>query len=975
MNENLVWQESIFSPPEKHKTHKSLPESLTEVVAKWPNLDALVSEGITYNFMDLANRAAGLAEEINQFSHIPGPLALLQKPGLDAIAAWFACSISGRPFLLLEPDHPPARLIELIKKSGSRLALVDHSTSHLLLNLPSVTQLISDGRLMQLQKNKGLFADDPALIFPTSGSTGNPKLITYSSKTIQVKVQSSIKLMRVPEKTKVLIAGSHSNYGFLHHALVFLFSGSTIYLSDIKALGFNSILDAILKNDVRHVRFTPSLFRKLAILPEAKKALGLLDAIRFSGEPLLKSDLQLAQSILRADCLIQNVYGSTESSLFIWSNVDDNTQNMNSTVPIGKIYPLSSYAIRKIDRHDKNTKIGELLLRSKYHAIGDFKEGLITKTRFPLLDKSTGERVYATGDVVEQLDDGNLIHLGRLGRMVKIRGNRVFLSEVEQQLRSIKGITAAVVLDKMEQSDTVIYGFVTTENKYSTSYNLRQKLSAKLPDFMIPKSILIIDKIPLMAGGKTDYLKLKTLISSPEKFKKTESPKDDYEQLIQIWDSVLWNGAHKYHSDFFSLGGDSLSYMILLADLEQKFKKTIRVEEFRANSTIEHLAQLLGVHQSVQEDVIKYKSLRIRLFSASSTASKGVAMSVPGYFGLSNAYPYYKAGFFHDYDIWVVEYPIENGNMLHENRWWKATQEIVQGVKQGIIPKPQIVFGFSFGGGLAWLLGRLLAGSTQAPKFILIVDAPPLHRRKNLRHKQLIKELNKISNVKMPLVLHIRRSPLTKFEYDNLKWNRNDNITKIINLPTITHNEMINWKLLSLATDAVIAFLNGKQSDFQWKSVLSPPNLMGSQIFYAINGNDIAFQNVMAELKNGIEKFNHEELINIAILLYNIDELKSMELVQYAFKKWPTYPTIHYLSRRIKRKSEILFYGDIPKFYSSTIVSVENRLISFKKTPKKLKPRNIRLLNLAFDVSCFLFFFRYFKLKNVLLKTLKKHRS
>lgn len=962
MNKNLVWQESIFSPPEKSKTHKSLPESLLEVVTKWPNSAALVSEGITYNYIDLANRAAGLAEEINQFSHLPGPLALLQKPGIDAIAAWFACTISGRPFLLLEPDHPPARLIELIKSSGSRLALVDHSTSHLLLNLPSVTQLISDGRSIQLQKIEGLFADDPAIIFPTSGSTGSPKLITYSSITIQIKVQSSIKLMCVPEKTKVLIAGSHSNYGFLHHALVFLFSGSTIYLTDIKTLGFNSILDAILKNDVRHVRFTPSLFRKLAILPKAKKALRLLDAVRFSGEPLLKSDLELAQSTLRADCLIQNVYGSTESSLFIWSSTNNNTQNIKSTVPIGKIYPLSSYVIRIINGHDKNTKIGELLLRSKYHAIGDFEEGFISKTRFPLLDESTGERLYATGDIVEQLDDGNLIHLGRLGRMVKIRGNRVFLSEVEQQLRSFKGITAAVVLDKMEKSDTVLYGFITTKNKYLTTHNLRQELSTKLPDFMIPKSILIIDKIPLMAGGKTDYLKLKKLISTPDTFTKTDEPKDDYDQLIQIWDSVLWKGAHKYHSDFFSLGGDSLSYMILLADLEQKFKKTIRVEEFRANSTMEHLAQLLGVCRSPHEDVIKYKSLQIRLFSASSNSSKGVAMSVPGYYGLSNAYPYYKAGFFHDYDIWVVEFPIENGNMLHENRWWRATQEIVLGVKEGIIPRPHIVFGFSFGGGLAWLLGRLLAGSQLGAKFVVIVDAPPLHKRWRTRNKAVKKALKNLLPNKLPKVLHIQRAIVSKFETNwkfRQKWNVKDNIHKFIELPTVTHLEMINVQMLSLVKDAVLAFLNEKQSDFDWNSVLPPPNLIGCQIFYAINGNDIAFQYVMTELKNGIDKFNHEELINIAILLYNIDELKSNEIVQYVQKKWSHYPSVHFLHRRIKRNNNLLFFGDIPKLIPFTMVSIENNLAALKKIEKTPKPYLVRLLYLTHDVAYALFTSRY----------------
>jgi acyl-coenzyme A synthetase/AMP-(fatty) acid ligase len=497
---NLIWKESIFSPPDSKKIFESLPKSLSDVVSQWPGSAAVVSEGKIYNFRDLANRVAGLSDEINQLSHHPGPIALLQTTGLDAIAAWFACSLSGRTFLLLEPDHPPARLIELIKASSCTLALVDHSTSHILMNSPEIIQLISDGRSNTLQPDKGLLAEEPAIIFPTSGSTGNPKLITYSATTIQVKVQSSIQLMRVPLGTKVLIAGSHSNYGFLHHALVFLLSGNAIYLTNIKASGFNGILNAITNFGVRHVRFTPSLFRKLVVLPKAKEALGLLDAVRFSGEPLLNNDLKLAQSVLNPDCLIQNIYGSTESSHFIWSNIDNNVLNTKPTVPIGKIYPLSSYSIQPLEDSGKDNTKGELLIRSTFHAIGDFKENSISRNRFPLLEGSTDERIYATGDIVQQLPDGNLIHLGRLGRMVKIRGNRVFLTEVEQQLRSIAGVTGAAVVDQVEQDNVALYGFITTDTTRLTSEYLRRQLSARLPDFMIPKSVETIVNIPLMAA-------------------------------------------------------------------------------------------------------------------------------------------------------------------------------------------------------------------------------------------------------------------------------------------------------------------------------------------------------------------------------------------------------------------------------------------------------------------------------------------
>ncbi len=138
MKKDLYWQDSIFSPPESRKVFESLPMALADVVAQKPNSPAVMSEGKTFSFLDLAHRVAGLSDEINELPNHPGPIALLQKIGLDAIAAWFACALSGRPFLLLDPDSPPARTLEFIKSSGCAMALVDHSTSSILAEMPEM---------------------------------------------------------------------------------------------------------------------------------------------------------------------------------------------------------------------------------------------------------------------------------------------------------------------------------------------------------------------------------------------------------------------------------------------------------------------------------------------------------------------------------------------------------------------------------------------------------------------------------------------------------------------------------------------------------------------------------------------------------------------------------------------------------------------------------------------------------------------
>ena len=972
---DLIWHESTFSLPNNTKIAQSLPRALYDVLLQWPKAVAVISKEKIYNFRDLANRVAGLSDEINQFAHLPGPIALLQKSGVDAIAAWFACSLSNRSFLLLEPNHPRERLIEIMRASNCTLALVDDSTASVFAHSVEITQFISDGRFGTFQHDKGLQVEEPSMIFPTSGSTGKPKLITYTTTTIQVKVQCSIQLMSVPQQARVVIAGSHSNYGYLHHALVFLLSGSAIYLVDFKTSGFDALLNAISTYGVRHVRFTPSLFRKLAVLPKAKIALQLLDAVRFSGEPLLINDLKLANSVLHPNCLIQNIYGSTESTLFIWSNSPKNSNYTGSTAPIGKIYPLSSYSIQPLQDSSKNYLKGELLTRSKFHAIGDYEEGLINRERFPILKGTTDERIYATGDIVQQLPDGNLLHLGRLGRMVKVRGNRVFLSEIEQQLRSIDGVTDAAVVDVVEQDNIVLYGFITTEPTNFTATNLRNELALQLPDFMIPRSIDILESIPLLAGGKTDYQALLKLIASPSKKLSREESQDDYTHLIQVWDSLLFAGAHKYPSDFFSLGGDSLGFMLLIVEIEAAFGVSFQVEEFRSNCTLHYLAIILGIYWPDSQEAIIYKSLQARLFSTSLGDSKGIALAMPGYGGLSHAYPFHKAGFFQDHDIWVVEFPIKAGTMLQKDKWYLATLEIVQAIKEGIIPTPRIIFGFSFAGGLAWLVSRLLAGLQMSPDFVVLVDARPLHKRLKFRHRKLKKELK---NVKSPIsckIIHLTKSTLGKHEALRKKeilWDKNDTVQKLIKLPTTYHLDMINWEILALAKNSVTAFLNDQDFNFNLKPTFLIPNLWGCLIFHALDGNKIAIKRVMEELANVLENLTFEQLIDTAILMIALNEkIKLRQILIIALQRFPYSVKMNYLNKRINRNPNLLFYGDIFKIFPTIVRSIENAITPWEKLQTNLQPLAIRHLFLTIDLLSASFVPKYYHCIDLLVINVK----
>lgn len=920
-------------------------------------MPAMAMDDQTWSYADLASRAASIASQIEAAARAPGPVALVQSVGFDAIASWFACALAGRAFLLLEPEHPTTRLCQLIETAGCSLVLCDQSTEASLSGLPNLNLLLPDDSHGVLQWDRGLIAIDPSMIFPTSGSTGTPKLVTYSAITLQAKAQSSKRLMQVPEGARVVIAGSHGNYGFLHHAFVFLLSGGTLCLANLKTGGFGAVLRAIECNGALHARFTPSMFRKLAALPQASAALRKLDAVRFSGEPLLLSDLQLAQSSLKPECLIQNIYGSTESALFIWSNNDSQAlSNDGLTVPMGRIYPLASWAIVPLEDNENDASTGELVIRSEFHALGDYQDGQIDQTRFPPWHENSHERLYFTGDIVRSLTDGHLIHLGRSGRMAKIRGHRVFLAEIEQHLRALHGVTEAVVIERVEDGSSVLYGFITAEPSQPLLLDPCKQLAERLPDYMVPRTVLEVPHIHLLPGGKVDHQKLLAQLPEWKNDELDNQPtNEDIGRLVEVWDSVLWLGAHAHDSDFLALGGDSLKLMALSLEIERVFGRSMPMEDFLADSTLRNLAALLGIDWGISAEPER-EGLRFRRVWPGLQPSKGIALAMPGWNGKAVAVPFGRAGLFPDYDLWAVDYNFERGTMRGSQRWWQAAQAIVEHIRSGAIPVPQLIFGYSFAGGLAWLVSRLLAGTPQCPRFVIMVDSAPLHRLRSFRPGRSARALAGLAYNQVPATLHIRRALLSDWviaKGSTSLWQATDHIHMRIDLPTIDHGEMVQRDMLALAADGVQAFLNGQYSEITVHEHVS--GLKGSRLYHLLSGQGKpSAQELEKILDNAsVTSINGDQLLALMQLnMLHGKQDRTPVLIKTAVRCTPQSRLIQYAQRRLKRETSFLCPSDIPTFLPGSLAAIDLALAIPQPSTISAAPKPLRLFCLAYDICC-----------------------
>ncbi|MGA1372357.1 MAG: non-ribosomal peptide synthetase [Pseudomonadales bacterium] len=838
--ESLWWHHSPFSPPDLALIEATLPTALARLAGLWPERTAVFDAEGAHSFRDLANRAAGLAEKIRAETAPAGPVALLQPIGLDAVAAWFACALAGRSFLLLEPGQPPARLHDLIETAGATLLIDDASQIKPRQIEGGVRRLVPDRRDANWPASEGLGLDEPAMIFPTSGSTGTPKLVVYSMRTLQVKAQASIMLMRVPAAARVVIAGSHGNYGFLHHALVFLLSGGAICLADMKAGGVNAVINAIVQQGARHARFTPSMFRTFASMPEAREALAALEGIRFSGESLLMSDLNLARTVLNPSCLIQNVYGSTESSLFVWSSGDE-IDSSAPTIPIGQLYPLSSYALRPLNESTSDPSEGELLIRSAHHALGDLRAGSIHPDRFPSWSDSSTERVFTTGDIARRLPGGGLVLLGRMGRMVKVRGQRVFLSEVENALRGVPGVTGAAVVDHSTTDGEALYGFITREPASREKADARAWIARRVPDFMVPRQILDVPVIPLLPGAKVDYASLRAWIPERrEEIRPANPPEGRLGQLLDIWHDMLGTGAGDLRNDFFTLGGDSLKLMELMLAIERSFATTLPVDQFLDDPTLPGLARLLDI--PLQRTIGRAEdSITLRPAWYGTQPSRGIALAMPGYHGSAMVFPFVRAGLFADYDVWAADAEIRANGILQDESWWQSAISIADKIRHGAMPAPRIIFGYSVGGSIAWLVGSLLAGSPQQPEYVVMIDATPMHHLPVYRSKAVEQSLAATTRDQLPVSILVHRDTLAaagiRVGRASL-WQPEDNVRLTISVPTVEHLDLMRSDVLALCEQNIRAALDSKVRESTALLTVGSVGTTGARIHRLIASGD-----------------------------------------------------------------------------------------------------------------------------------------
>lgn len=301
----------------------------------------------------------------------------------------------------------------------------------------------------------------------------------------------------------------------------------------------------------------------------------------------------LAKGLQQKGIKVINAYGPTENT--VSAILSESPLHSSGAVTIGK--PIGNVRAYILDEHLQPAPIGvtgELYLGGAQLAKGYLNRPELTNDRFITHSFSsiTDTRLYRTGDLAYWLPDGNIVFMGRIDEQVKLRGYRIELTEVESILLQAPGVNqAAVLLQQDARNNKHLAGYLVVTGDFDKA-SVQSFLQARLPDYMLPSSLTILEALPLTPSGKVDKKGLLNMEIDPPQSKSYTAPRNELElQLTNIWQDLLGIEQVSINDNFFELGGDSIITIQVVSRI-RKLGYELRPGDIFQYQTVGQLAEI-----------------------------------------------------------------------------------------------------------------------------------------------------------------------------------------------------------------------------------------------------------------------------------------------------------------------------------------------------------------------------------------------
>ncbi|APJ02762.1 non-ribosomal peptide synthetase [Silvanigrella aquatica] len=587
---------------------KNIVSVFEEYAKKYPKRNAVIFNGNKFTYENINEISNKIARYLINNLHVNQEdlICLFLSRNQLIIIAILAVLKSGAAYVPIDPSYPVERIKNILEDTKSKIILTNDKYLEIISEINSSIGIVSidnddfnnslssySSENLQISINEKKLA----YVIYTSGTSGKPKGIMIEHRGV-INLINVLKYdLNLINNLSVKKCVLNSNYVFDVHVCelcVSIFNGNSLYItSEETRKDLNKIKNFIIENEIDVLFITPNILNNSEIIP--------VKTLFLAGDKVPKN---IVRNYINSGINIVNSYGPSEitafSNRYYLSNECENNV-IGQCIENTKFYVLDSYL-----NPLPIGSIGELYLSGAGIARGYVNNIDLTNKSFILnpfqnLEEkklNINSKIYKTGDLVTINENNELEFIGRNDFQVKIRGHRVELSEIENTTLNYSMIKQCVVISKKYNNnsltnDKYLLGYFTSDIKIE-SEEILNYLKERLPEYMIPRSFLQLDKIPLNHNGKLDIHSLPehNLLKSNSFY----PPRDEMESKIcQIISEII--GISKetvgIRDDFYQLGGNSILVINFVNRINNEFSISVNISDILKNKNAENIKTLI----------------------------------------------------------------------------------------------------------------------------------------------------------------------------------------------------------------------------------------------------------------------------------------------------------------------------------------------------------------------------------------------
>ena len=578
-------------------------QAVEQQALQTPDACALEFNHQKLSYARLNSQANILAQQLIAAGAKPGVfIGVCAERSAAAVVSLLAVLKTGAAYVPIDSDYPAERIAYMISDSNIPVLLTDTGSAERLPEHNARTILLDqiDWNDAAVNPNIAVNPEDPLYTIYTSGSTGKPKGVVLPQRALAnlLAWQTHRPGFEHPARTLQYASLSFD----VHHQEIFptWASGGTVVLIDQE---LRQDLPALVRfiSEARIQR----LWMPFAALQPTAEMMAERDDLSFALEQVCTSGEQLQVTPLirkffskHPEVGFHNEYGPSEAHVVSIYSFSPGAERWAALPPIGK--PVPNTRLYILDAHLQPCPVGvpgELYISGEQVALSYLNQPKETAAKFVTAAYSDNAgHMYRTGDLARFLPDGNISYLGRVDEQVKFRGFRIEPGEIEAALvNSDKVKLAAVLLREDTPGDKRLVGYVTAEPGTTLDLALLKiELQTRLPEYMVPSPIVVLESMPTTPSGKISRRTLPVPDISRD-VDSYEAPRNEVEtSLARLWGDVLNIDRVGIHDDFFELGGHSLLATQLVSRIRDIFELELPLKYIFRSPTIAGLGEQIS---------------------------------------------------------------------------------------------------------------------------------------------------------------------------------------------------------------------------------------------------------------------------------------------------------------------------------------------------------------------------------------------